>query len=162
MSACFSFPVHKHDKGIPTKPRCKEEKGTPITHIERERRRQNALIFNLIANKSNQMPRTTTTLLEPRNCSRLVDYSDLFILRLHLMGIKSFSFWENLWFFKDFSIIFLEVFLYFCCWWRCSRCKLKGGHLRTQRKRKNKPLLSSLNSTKIGKTSQRCYLKIGF
>lgn len=66
--------------------------GTPITHRERERRRQDALIFNLIANKRNWMPLTTTTPLEQRNCSQLVDCLDLFILHLHLMGIESFPF----------------------------------------------------------------------
>lgn len=89
--------------------------GTPITHRERERRRQDALIFNLIANKRNWMPLTTTTPLEQRNCSQLVDCLDLFILHLHLMGIESFPFWENLWFFGVFRRFFSAFLVYFPC-----------------------------------------------
>ena len=89
--------------------------GTPITHRERERRRQDALIFNLIANKRNWMPLTTTTPLEQRNCSQLVDYLDLFILHLHLMGIESFPFWENLRFFGVFRRFFSAFLVYFPC-----------------------------------------------
>lgn len=89
--------------------------GTPITHRERERRRQDALIFNLIANKRNWMPLTTTTPLEQRNCSQLVDCLDLFILHLHLMGIESFPFWENLWFLGVFRRFFSAFLVYFPC-----------------------------------------------
>lgn len=82
-------------------------------HTSHPYKERNVLIFNLVIDKRNRMSLTTVAPLQPRNCSRLDDYLDFFILHLHRMGIENFPFWENLLFFKDFSMFFRNFSLLF-------------------------------------------------